>query len=73
MKYFLYSDEQIKEKNKVLGRTGKKFVPGTISINGKKAKFTQISDNDDINRFSDVTIVASGELSDFVYTMPRAK
>ena len=35
MKYFLYSDEQIKEKNKVLGRTGKKFVPGTISINGK--------------------------------------
>jgi hypothetical protein len=37
--YFLYSDEQVKEKNKALERAGKRFVPGTIVVNGKKRKF----------------------------------
>ena len=73
-KYFLYSDEQIKEKNKILARTGKIFVPGVITQNGKRIQFTQLSDKPDIGkRFSDVKIIASGELSTFTYTMPSAE
>ena len=40
--YFLYSDEQIAEKNNILSSTGKKFVPGTVVVNGKRTKFTQL-------------------------------
>jgi hypothetical protein len=71
IKYFLYSDDQIREKNSILGRSGKKFVPGTIAINGTRVEFTQISDKSNMDRFIDTRIVASGELSDFTYTMPK--
>lgn len=71
IKYFLYSDDQIREKNSILERSGKKFVPGTIAINGTRVKFTQISDKSNMDRFIDTRIVASGELSDFTYTMPK--
>lgn len=72
MKYFLYSDEQIKEKNTILARTGKTFVPGIITQNGKRIQFTQLSDKPDMGkRFSDVKIIASGDdISKFTYTMP---
>ena len=74
VKYFLYSDEQIKEKNLILARTGKTFVPGVITQNGKRVKFTQLSDKPDIGkRFSDVKVIASGELSNFTYTMPTTE
>ena len=74
IKYFLYSEEQIKEKNTILARTGKTFVPGVITQNGKRVKFTQLSDKPDIGkRFSDVKVIASGELSNFTYTMPTTE
>lgn len=74
VKYFLYSDEQIREKNLILARTGKTFVPGVITQNGKRVKFTQLSDKPDIGkRFSDVKVIASGELSNFTYTMPTTE
>ena len=68
--YFLYSDEQIAEKNNILSSTGKKFVPGTVVVNGKRTKFTQLSDSASISRFIDTKIVASGELSEFTYQEP---
>lgn len=68
--YFLYSDEQIAEKNNILSSTGKKFVPGTVVVNGKRTKFTQLSGAASISRFIDTKIVASGELSDFTYQEP---
>ena len=71
-KYFLYSLEQIKEKNTILAKTNKMFEPGTISINGRKEKFTQISSTPSIDRFVDTKIVASGEESSFTYTKPKA-
>lgn len=74
IKYFLYSDEQIKEKNTILGRTGKSFVPGTVTKNGKRYKFSQLSDKPDMgSRFIDTKIIASGELSSFTYTMPTTQ
>lgn len=68
--YFLYSDEQIAEKNNILSSTGKKFIPGTVVVNGKRTKFTQLSEAASISRFIDAKIVASGELSDFTYQEP---
>lgn len=68
--YFLYSDEQIAEKNNILSSTGKKFIPGTVVVNGKRTKFTQLSESASISRFIDTKIVASGELSDFTYQEP---
>ena len=74
MQYFLYSDEQIKEKNAVLAQTSKVFEPGTVVVNGRKVKFTQLSTSPSIPRLVDTKIVASGEnLKDFSYVMPKNK
>ena len=70
--YFLYSDEQIKEKNIILARTSKKFEPGVVAVNGKKCKYTQLSSTPSMARFVDTKIIASGELSSFSYTEPKA-
>lgn len=70
-KYFLYSDEQIAEKNKILSAAGKQFVPGTVIIKGKRQKFTQISDIPTIPRYFDTKVIAEGNLSDFTYTEPK--
>lgn len=72
LKYFLYSDEQIKEKNNILGKSGKVFVPGTVVVNGKRVKFTQLSNTPTMPRFVDTKIIASGEVSLFTYIEPSA-
>lgn len=69
-KYFLYSEEQIDEKNKILARSGKTFVPGTVTVSGKRMQFTQLSDTPTISRFVDTKIIAKGELSKFTYILP---
>ena len=72
MVYLLYSDEQIKEKNKILANCGKQFVPGVVTVQGKRCNFTQISDKPSIDRFIDTKIVASfNNLNEATYTMPR--
>ena len=71
-KYFLYSDEQISEKNKILSRSAKEFVPGTVVVNGRRVKFTQLSSDNKLPRFIDTRIVAEGEVSNFVYAMPSS-
>lgn len=70
--YFLYSDEQIKEKNAVLARASKVFEPGTVVVGGKRVKFTQLSDQPTISRFPDTKIIASGEEKDFTYVKPKS-
>ena len=70
-KYFLYSDEQIKEKNQILARSDKEFVPGVVTMNGRKVKYTQLSDTASMPRYVDTKIVASGELNNFTYTKPQ--
>lgn len=70
VKYFLYSDEQIAEKNAILGRSGKSFVPGTVTIGGRRVKFTQLSNSPTMERYIDTKIVASGELNTFTYINP---
>lgn len=66
--YFLYSDEQFREKNEILKKAGKSFSAGTVVINGKRQKYTQLSDKPSIPRFIDTKIVAEGILNSFTYT-----
>ena len=70
IKYFLYSDEQIAEKNKILAKSGKVFYPGSVSINGQMKKFTQLSDQPDMPRFVDTKLIASGDISKITYKPP---
>jgi hypothetical protein len=70
--YFLYSDEQIKEKNNILAQTGKQFEPGVVTLQGARVKFTQLAKSvDALSRFVDTKVIASGEQSDFTYVMPK--
>jgi hypothetical protein len=68
--YFLYSDEQFKEKNEILSKVGKSFSPGTVIVNGTRKKYTQLSTTQTISRFIDSKVVAEGVLSSFTYTSP---
>ena len=71
MKYFLYSDMQIKEKDKILNNKGYRFIPGIVVVNGKRQQYTQISDTPTLDRFIDTKIVHQTEnLSDVTYTSP---
>lgn len=72
--YFMYSDEQIKEKNNVLKVSGKKFVCGTVVVNGQRKKFTQITTNKDtMSRFVDSYIVTEGVYGDITYIDPTSE
>jgi len=69
--YFLYSEDQIKEKNNILAKMSKTFQPGRVIVGPNRLKFSQISTQPTIPRFVDTKIVASGEQSDFTYTLPQ--
>ena len=41
-------------------------------INNRRVEFTQLSSSPDMPRFIDTKIIASGEVSSFTYTLPKA-
>lgn len=67
-KYFLYSAEQLKEKQEVLAKVGKLFTPGTVVVNGTRKNYTQLSDTPNLPRFIDTVIVAEGDITNITYT-----
>lgn len=67
-RYFIYSEEQFKEKNEILAKTGKTFCPGTVVVNGTRKKFTQISTKPTLPRFIDTRIITEGYLDQITYT-----
>lgn len=69
--YFLYSREQITEKNKILAKQSKKFKPGVVVVNNKRTEFTQLNSSPDMPRFVDTKVVAKGEVSNFTYELPK--
>lgn len=71
--YFLYSDEQITEKNKILKSLSKRFVPGIVIYNGEKRQFTQMSEDPTIERFVDCRIVAEGDEDILQYSKPTSE
>ena len=66
MVYFLHSDEQIKEKNNILANCGKQFVPGTVTVQGKRTTFTQISNSPIIDRFIDTKNMSRREKANYL-------
>lgn len=71
--YFLYSEEQLKEKNKILSKLSKEFKPGIVVVNGKREPYTQLSDKPSIQRFVDCKIVAEGDPKKITYTEPKVE
>ena len=69
-KYFLYSELQINEKNNILSRSAKEFVPGIVTVNGKRMKYTQLSNTPNMPRYIDAKIIAQGEIEEMTYIEP---
>lgn len=72
VKYFLYSETQLKMRKEVEARMGKKFIVGQVIINGIRKPFTELSSTSS-SRYSDAKIVAQGEVSLMKYTLPEGK
>ena len=69
--YFVYSGEQIKEKNSILKPRNKKFKCGTVVVNGQRKEFTQIVTKlSQMSRYVDTRIICEGVLGDFTYNNP---
>lgn len=71
--YFLYSEEQLKERNNILYKQGKIFVPGTVYVGMSRLPFTQMSEKDHIDRFIDTKVVAQGYQNQMKFDLPVNK
>lgn len=71
-KYFIYSSEQLKFRKEVESKMGKKFKVGHVIVNGIKKPFTELSSTSN-SRFADAKIVAEGDPSMMVYTLPKGE
>lgn len=69
--YFLYSEEQVKERNEILKKQGKVFVPGTVYVGMSKLSFSIISEKDTLPRFIDTKVVAKGYQNQMKYELPK--
>lgn len=65
--YFLYSDQQFKERTAIEKKMSRIFVPGTVIINGRKRNFTEMSKKSS-NRYPDCKVIAEGYKSKMTYT-----
>lgn len=65
--YFLYSEQQSKERSAIEKSMSRVFTPGTVVINGRKRFFTEISKKP-TNRYPDCKVIAEGYKSKFIYT-----
>lgn len=65
--YFLYSEQQLADRTRIERTLNRVFNPGTVVINGKKKRFTEISKNS-TNRYPDCQIVAEGYKSQITFT-----
>lgn len=72
IKYFLYSETQLKMRKEVEARMGKKFVVGHVIVNGIRRPFTELASSPN-SRYSDAKLVAQGEISLIKYTPPEGR
>lgn len=76
-KYFVFSDMEMKHRNKVLSKIGLKFYCGTIPVESKIERFTNIISKDKFGNmrqmFPDVKIVLEGIPSKLTYTDPEER
>ena len=71
-KYFLYSRQQVNDQNERLDKINKVIKLGVVISGGRRLEFSALSDKPELPRYSDVRIVAQGNLDTFVYTMPTS-
>lgn len=70
--YFLYSDQQNKDRSGIEKKMSRVFVPGTVIVDGRKKIFTELSKSSS-NRYPDCKIVAEGMKSKMMYTPPHSR
>ena len=70
--YFLYSDQQNKDRSWIEKKMSRVFVPGTVIVDGRKKIFTELSKSSS-NRYPDCKIVAEGMKSKMMYTPPHSR
>lgn len=70
--YFLYSQQQVDDKNELLDKMNRKLQLGTVIYNGKKREYSSMNDKPELPRYADVRIIAEGDTDKLVYTPPRS-
>ena len=58
--YFIYSEQQKKERTEAEARNNKLFVPGEVLVMGEWKEFTQVSNRPSLPLFADSRVVAEG-------------
>lgn len=69
-KYFLFSASYNADRDNAEKKFGKEFVLGTVVVNGSKKEFSLISDSPNNDRYSDIRIIAEGNIEEMKYTKP---
>ena len=70
--YFLYSEQQNKERSEIEKKMSRVFSPGTVIVNGRKKIFTELSKSSS-NRYPDCKIIAEGWKAKMMYTPPHSR
>lgn len=70
--YFLYSDQQSKERSEIDKRMSRIFSPGSVIVNGRKKIYTELSKST-TNRYPDCKVVAEGWRSKMIYNPPTSR
>lgn len=70
-KYFIYSNQQYKERCKIEAEIGMTYIPGRVIKNGKWNDFTEMTDNPSFERYSDSKVVASGYINEMRYEQEK--
>lgn len=70
--YFLYSEQQYKERTAVEKTMSRIFKPGTVIVNGRKKVFTEMSKSSS-NRYPDCKVIAEGYKNKMVFTSVSAR
>ena len=72
IKYFLFSQDYVKERNEVLNKVNKQMVLGTVAYNGEIMEFSNLSSTKNLARHADAIVVAEGDPNTMRYTMPSS-
>ncbi len=67
--YFLFSEEQKTFREGVERAMNRKFVPGSVMVNGARKRFTEMSLKN-TGTYPDTKIVAEGLRSNMKFTLP---
>lgn len=65
--YFLYSEQQYKQRKEIEAKLGRVFSPGTVVVGGRRQYYTELSKKN-TNRYPDCKVVAEGWRSKMTYT-----